>query len=101
MDDVVNVGASVKQPSGNVTLGVPRNAVQRWSVSSEDPIALSCAPADPYFGSGTNLLANIERLRTHPDGDLRRALLRNSLFCASRHSLFCLFDNVAVSLIIA
>lgn len=57
-----HVGASVKLPCGDVIVGVPELAVRRWSVSSVDPIATSCAPADPYIASDVSSFANLSRL---------------------------------------
>jgi hypothetical protein len=57
-----HVGASVKLPCGDVIVGVPELAVRRWSVSSVDPIATSCAPADPYIASDMSSFANLSRL---------------------------------------
>jgi len=61
-----HVGASVKLPCGDVIVGVPELAVRRWSVSSVDPIATSCAPADPYIdpyiASDTSSFANLRKL---------------------------------------
>ena len=57
-----HVGASMKLPCGDVIVGVPELAVRRWSVSSVDPIATSCATADPYIGSDTYFFANLRRL---------------------------------------
>jgi hypothetical protein len=56
------VGVSVKLPCADVIVGVPELAVRRWSVSSVDPIATSCVPADPYIGSDTSVFANLGRL---------------------------------------
>jgi hypothetical protein len=55
------LGVSVKLPCGDVIVGVPELAVRRWSVSSVDPIATSCAPADPYISSTTSSFANLRR----------------------------------------
>ncbi len=55
-------GVSVKLPCGDVTVGVPESAVRRWSNTSVDPIASSCAPADPYISSNTSFVANLTRL---------------------------------------
>ena len=52
----------MKLPCGDVIVGVPELAVRRWSVSSVDPIATSCATADPYIGSDTYFFANLRRL---------------------------------------
>ena len=57
-----HVGASVKLPCGDVIVGVPELAVRRWSVSSVDPIATSCAPADPYISSDISSFSNLGRL---------------------------------------
>ena len=57
-----HVGASVKLPCGDVVVGVPELAVRRWSVSSVDPIATSCAPADPYIASDISSFPNLRRL---------------------------------------
>ena len=57
-----HVGASVKLPCGDVIVGVPELAVRRWSVSSVDPIATSCAPADPYIASDIYSFPNLKRL---------------------------------------
>jgi len=48
------VGASVKLPCGDVIVGIPELAVRRWSASGIDPIATSCATADPYIVSVAN-----------------------------------------------
>ncbi len=55
------LGVSVKLPCGDVIVGVPELAVRRWSYSSVDPIASSCAPADPYISSTTSSFANLRR----------------------------------------
>jgi len=56
------LGVSVKLPCGDVILGVPELAVRRWSNTSLDPMASSCAPSDPYINSDTLFVANIKRL---------------------------------------
>jgi hypothetical protein len=55
------LGVSVKLPCGDVIVGVPELAVRRWSYSSVDPIASSCAPADPYISSTTSSFKNLKR----------------------------------------
>ncbi len=55
-------GISVKLPCGNVTVGVPELAVRRWSNTSLDPMASSCAPSDPYINPDTSFVANLKRL---------------------------------------
>jgi hypothetical protein len=57
-----HVGASVKLPCGDVIVGVPELAVRRWSVSSVDTLATSCAPADPYITSDMSPFENLRRL---------------------------------------
>ena len=56
------VGVAVKLPCEDIIVGVPELAVHRWSVSSTDPIATSCSPADPYIGSDTSSFANLREL---------------------------------------
>jgi len=56
------VGVSVTLPCADIIVGVPELAVRRWSVSGVDPIATSCAPADPYMGTDTSFFANLRRL---------------------------------------
>jgi hypothetical protein len=70
------VGASVKLTCGDVIVGVPALAVRRWSVSSVDPVATSCAPADPYIGSDTPSFASLRRL------SLRQRVTFAGRFCA-------------------
>jgi hypothetical protein len=53
------LGVSVKLPCGDVIVGVPELAVRRWSHSSVDPMASSCAPADPYISSTTSSFVNL------------------------------------------
>ena len=55
-------GVSVKLPCGDVIVGVPELAVRRWSNTSLDPMASSCAPADPYISSNTSFVASLKRL---------------------------------------
>jgi hypothetical protein len=55
-----HLGVSVTLPCGDVIVGVPELAVRRWSYSSVDPIASSCAPADPYISSTTSSFANLK-----------------------------------------
>lgn len=55
-------GTSVKLPCGNVTVGVPELSVRRWSNTSIDPMASSCAPADPYISSNASFVASLKRL---------------------------------------
>ncbi len=57
-----HVGASVKLPCNDVIVGVPELAVRHWSVSSVDPVATSCAPADPYIASDITSFGNLRRL---------------------------------------
>ena len=57
-----HVGVAVKLPCEDIIVGVPELAVHRWSVSSTDPIATSCSPADPYIGSDTSSFANLREL---------------------------------------
>ena len=54
-------GVSIKLPCGDVIVGVLELAVRRWSYSSMDPMAFSCAPADPYISSTTSSFANLKR----------------------------------------
>ena len=56
-----HLGVSIKLPCGDVIVGVPELAVRRWSYSSVDPIASSCAPGDPYISSTTSSFANLKR----------------------------------------
>jgi hypothetical protein len=56
------LGISVKLPCGDVIVGVPELAVRRWSASSVDPIATSCAPADPYIDLYTSSFADFSKL---------------------------------------
>lgn len=58
------LGISVKLPCGDVIVGVPEMAVRRWSSSGMDPIAASCAQADPYIASNTSVFADLRRLST-------------------------------------
>jgi hypothetical protein len=57
-----HVGVAVKLPCGDIIVGVPELAVHRWSVTSIDPIATSCAPADPYIGWDTSSFADLRKL---------------------------------------
>jgi len=57
-----HVAVAVKLPCEDIIVGVPELAVHRWSVSSIDPIATSCSPADPYIGSDTSSFANLWKL---------------------------------------
>lgn len=57
-----HVGVALKLPCEDIIVGVPELAVHRWSVSSIDPIATSCSPADPYIGSDTSSFADLRKL---------------------------------------
>jgi len=57
-----HVGVAVKLPCEDIIVGVPESAVHQWSVSSIDPIAASCSPADPYISSDTSSFANLRKL---------------------------------------
>lgn len=54
-------GVSIQLPCGDVTVGVPELAVRQWSHTSVDPIASSCAPADPYISSNTSVVENLKK----------------------------------------
>jgi len=56
-------GVSVKVQCGDVIVGIPELAVQRWSNTSLDPMASSCAPSDPYINPYTSFVADLTRLR--------------------------------------
>ena len=57
-----HVGVALKLPCEDIIVGVPESAVHQWSVSSIDPIATSCSPADPYIGSDTSSFASLWNL---------------------------------------
>ncbi len=55
-------GVSVKVQCGDVIVGIPELAVRRWSSTSLDPMASSCAPSDPYINPYTTFVADLKRL---------------------------------------
>jgi len=55
-------GVSLKVQCGDVIVGIPELAVRRWSSTSLDPMASSCAPSDPYINPYTSFVADLKRL---------------------------------------
>ena len=55
-------GVSIKVQCGDVIVGVPEISVRRWSSTSLDPMASSCAPSDPYIDPYTSLVGDLKRL---------------------------------------
>ena len=55
-------GVSVKVQCGDVIVGIPELAVRRWSNTSLDPMASSCAPSDPYINPYTSFVADLKKL---------------------------------------
>jgi len=55
-------GVSIKVQCGDVIVGVPEVSVRRWSSTSLDPMASSCAPSDPYINPYTSFVADLKKL---------------------------------------
>ncbi len=56
------VGVAVTLPCEDIIVGVSELAVHRWSLSSIDPIATSCSPADSYIDSDKSSFAILRKL---------------------------------------
>lgn len=55
-------GISLKVQCGDVIVGIPELAVRRWSNTSLDRMASSCAPSDPYINPYTSFVADLKKL---------------------------------------